>query len=215
MKRSILLMLCLGNALPAYGAYICPKYEDVLARPIPMGVSIGNVDSYNAEKIGQCGGGTAGILLQDADGFQYILSNNHVIAGQPNTTYPLLSSITQPGPEDLPMPTGQHNSGGGTFCNPVSEVDEVASLSGFMPIIISPSLFNFEDAAWAGIVSSPDVSDAVLNFGVPCTPTTEPYVSEQLTSMARTSCVRDCMIIKTGVTLALGTYPNVRSMGDK
>src|ERR1019366_1425404 len=75
----------------------CPTPETALARPIPMGVSIGNVDSIltSGPNKGKCSAGTAGALVLDANKNPAILSNNHVIAGQPFTFYGLGSVITQ------------------------------------------------------------------------------------------------------------------------
>jgi hypothetical protein len=54
---------------------ICPKFETALARPIPMGVSIGDVNDTIGLK---CGAGTAGAVVFDSSGNQSVLTNNHV-----------------------------------------------------------------------------------------------------------------------------------------
>src|SRR5579883_1785430 len=50
-----------------------------LARPIPLGVSGGNINDFNKKQTA-CFGGTLGALIQNRSGMQFILSNNHVLA---------------------------------------------------------------------------------------------------------------------------------------
>jgi hypothetical protein len=73
-------MLAIGAmAMPA-GAIKCDQTSS-LPRPVPLGVSGGNINGFFS--IGReefCGSGTLGSMVQDQRGNQYILSNNHVIA---------------------------------------------------------------------------------------------------------------------------------------
>jgi hypothetical protein len=46
-------------------------------RPIPLGVSGGNINHFEG---GFCYGGTLGALVKDSSNTQYILSNNHILA---------------------------------------------------------------------------------------------------------------------------------------
>ncbi|MBI4557731.1 MAG: hypothetical protein HY706_09115 [Candidatus Hydrogenedentes bacterium] len=73
---SFSLALALGFS-PAATADDGPDHQVVQARPIELGTSGGNINDRS--KI-YCCSGTLGALVQDADGFQYILSNNHVLA---------------------------------------------------------------------------------------------------------------------------------------
>ena len=75
--------------------------QSVQTRPIPLGVSGGNIRSLIVikGKVKGCFGGTLGSMVQDSNNVQYILSNNHVLAdqnmaksGQP---------IVQPGIEEV------------------------------------------------------------------------------------------------------------------
>jgi hypothetical protein len=52
------------------------------ATPVSLGSSGGNNDDYDTtgNQIVDCCGGTLGSLIQDANGHQYLLSNNHVLA---------------------------------------------------------------------------------------------------------------------------------------
>jgi len=73
--------------------------QTALARPIPLGISGGNIHSFikfnKRSKIKGCFGGTLGSMVQDSSLNQFILSNNHVIADQ-NTAKPG-DRIVQPG----------------------------------------------------------------------------------------------------------------------
>ena len=72
-------------------------------RPIPLGTSGGNIRSLikskkNGKVIG-CFSGTLGSMVQDGNGIQYILSNNHVLADQNQAKLGQL--ILQPGLADI------------------------------------------------------------------------------------------------------------------
>src|ERR1700688_79636 len=49
-----------------------------VSRPIELGVSGGNIHSFNKKKT-VCFSGTLGSMVQDGSGTQFILSNNHVL----------------------------------------------------------------------------------------------------------------------------------------
>jgi len=59
-------------------------------RPVPIGVSTGNV--------GECSAGTIGARVRDSSGNVYALSNNHVYALE--NSAPILSNVLQPGRYD-------------------------------------------------------------------------------------------------------------------
>jgi hypothetical protein len=54
-----------------------PQHQAAQARPIQLGTSGGNINDHSSL---YCCSGTLGGLVQDANGVQYILSNNHVLA---------------------------------------------------------------------------------------------------------------------------------------
>src|SRR5712672_326297 len=77
--------------------------KTALARPIPMGISGGNIHSFLRKKVNNkikgCFGGTLGSMVQDSSLTQFILSNNHVLADQ--NTAKAGDRIVQPGLNDV------------------------------------------------------------------------------------------------------------------
>jgi hypothetical protein len=69
------------------------------ARPVPIGVSTGN--------IGECSAGTIGMRVKTGNGSVYALSNNHVFALENGA--PLGSQIVQPGRYDSNCSSSQSN----------------------------------------------------------------------------------------------------------
>lgn len=71
---------------PAQGCGVTPPpQQTALPRPIPLGISGGNIRSIIKNKKGKvsgCFSGTLGSMVQDSSFNQYILSNNHVLADQ-------------------------------------------------------------------------------------------------------------------------------------
>ena len=65
-------------------------------RPIPLGVSGGNINHFEG---GFCYGGTLGALVKNSSGTQYILSNNHILARTDAASAG--EDITQPGLIDV------------------------------------------------------------------------------------------------------------------
>ena len=100
-------MLAIGVALTPQnaGAVLdCSSnpQQTTLTRPIPLGISGGNIRSMIINKKGKdvgCFSGTLGSMVQDSSNNQYILSNNHVLADQ-NMAKPG-QAIVQPGLADL------------------------------------------------------------------------------------------------------------------
>ncbi len=93
-----------------------PEHQQEQTRPIRLGTSGGNI---NDSSTNFCCGGTLGALVQNSNG-QYILSNNHVLAGTNNAL--LGEEIIQPGLIDqYPV------------CLPDAN-DAVAHLTGFVAI---------------------------------------------------------------------------------
>jgi hypothetical protein len=92
--------------------------------PILLGASGGNNNDYDAQgnKIVDCCGGTLGALLQDGNGKQYLLSNNHVLARSDHAS--VGDDIVQPGLIDNNCtPNGD---GAGT--------QPVGALTGWLPL---------------------------------------------------------------------------------
>jgi len=69
-----------------------------VSRPIELGVSGGNIHSFNKKKR-LCFSGTLGSMVQDNNGKQFILSNNHVLDDTNKAKHGDL--IVQPGLADV------------------------------------------------------------------------------------------------------------------
>jgi hypothetical protein len=123
------------------------------ALPIALGTSGGNNNDYDVtgNQIADCCSGTLGSLLQDSNGRQYLLSNNHVLARSDQAT--VGDAIIQPGLIDNNCtPNGD---GPGTTL--------VGSLTGWLPL--SSSATN-ADAAIAQVDSGGvNTSGNILELG--------------------------------------------------
>src|SRR5260370_27912057 len=87
--------------MPA-GAFDCNQ-TSTLPRPIDLGVSGGNIQSFGQNNRGKfCFSGTLGSLVGDMSNTQYILSNNHVLADTNKAKKGQL--IVQPGLVDTGPP---------------------------------------------------------------------------------------------------------------
>jgi hypothetical protein len=129
-------------------------------RPVQPGLSIGFA---SADKMA----GTLGVLVTDASGATYILSNNHVLAGE-NTLAPG-TPIMQPGLLDGGDPAR----------------DRVAELTRFVPLKADAD--NPVDAAIAKIALDPaQIDPTILRVGKP-TGVTEPAVDMIVHKYGRTS----------------------------
>lgn len=116
-------------------------------RPISLGVSGGNINDMDRR---YCCGGTLGGLVEDANGTQYILSNNHVI-GRSNRAN-IGDDIVQPGLLDV-----------GCTERPG---DKVATLSAYAPIQYTGN--NLVDAAIAEVVPGMVQTDGTVHsIGAP------------------------------------------------
>jgi len=137
-----------GGGSGIEGGSDCSTTE-VCPRPVPIGVSTGNVD--------ECSAGTIGARVYDNSGLKYALSNNHVYALENQAE--LGSKVLQPGRYD-------------TNCA-YDPNDIIGYLSAFEPIVFSTSAHNTIDAAVANIdgdgASDPAVDKATpLNgYGTP------------------------------------------------
>lgn len=138
-----------------------PKPTSRFARPVPIGVSIGNR--------GECSAGTLGARVKNGQNL-YVLSNNHVLALE--NTAPSGSDILQPGRYD-------------TNCAS-SEDDVIADLSGFVPINFGGN--NTVDVAIAKIRPNA-VGNATLpqGYGVPHSTTATAGVNQAVQKCGRTT----------------------------
>lgn len=132
-------------------------------RPVPIGVSTGNV--------GQCSAGTIGARVKDATNV-YALSNNHVYALENNA--PIGSEVLQPGRFD-------------TNCA-VDPNDVIGTLAAFEPIVFSASANNTIDAAIA-VSSTANLGNATPSngYGTPQSLTLGAFVGQLVQKYGRTS----------------------------
>ena len=146
-----------------------------LARPIPMGVSGGNIDDsmpISHRRI-ECFSGTLGSMVQDSSSVQYILSNNHVLADL-NKAKPG-QQIVQPGLIDT-----------SPVCQKVPS-DAVATFSRTVKIKFG-SAKNTIDAAIAAVDPN-DVSPDILNIGPIASSVVTPTLGLAVQKMGAASCL--------------------------
>jgi len=121
--------------------------------PAELGASGGNNNDYDLQgnQIADCCGGTLGSLIEDSNGHQYLLSNNHVLARSDQAT--VGDEIIQPGLID-------------NNCVPYGDgpgATPVGSLTGWLPL--SSSATN-ADAAIALVMSGTvDPTGSILELG--------------------------------------------------
>jgi hypothetical protein len=138
--KTIFVGIIVLSLIPATWADSGPVHRFDQQFPIQLGTSGGNI---NDSSKGFCYGGTLGALVEDVNGKQYILSNNHVLARTNLAT--IGEDIIQPGLIDQ-NPTCFKDA-----------TDIVADLSAFIPILFKtkgtmPS--NVVDAAIARVRTS-------------------------------------------------------------
>jgi hypothetical protein len=129
-------------------------HQGQLATLMPLGSSGGNNSDFDAHGnvITDCCSGTLGALIEDNNGKQYLLSNNHVLARSDHAT--VGDAIVQPGLIDNNCtPSGE---GPGTV--------PVGSLTAWLPL---KSAQTNADAAIAQVASQTlDATGGILEFGV-------------------------------------------------
>ncbi len=152
-------------------------------RPIPLGVSGGNIESIGHR---YCCTGTLGSLVQDGFGDQFILSNNHVLAADGSNI------VIQPGLAD-------------TRCR--AKGGAVADGIDFVPISHGS---NTVDAAIAEVISGDvDSTGAILNIGnVAAGGAVPPTLNLKVKKMGRTSCVTKGRVTAIDVTIRV-KYPKI------
>ncbi len=129
------------------------SHQSAAAGVVPLGTSGGNNNDFDASgnMIVDCCSGTLGALLQDGNGRQFLLSNNHVLARSDHAS--VGDAVVQPGLIDNNCtPNGE---GAGTL--------PVGSLTGWLPL--SSGQTN-ADAAIAQVAShTVDPSGSILELG--------------------------------------------------
>ena len=170
-------MLAIGVAsMPQNASAQCdampPPQQMALPRPIPLGVSGGNINStIKIGKMKSCFSGTLGSMVQDADENQYILSNNHVLADQNKAKPGQL--IVQPGLVDVECLKAPS--------------DAVATFTHAIRLKFRGGK-NTVDAAIAAVEPG-DVSPDILNIGEISSSLATPTVGMGVQKMGRTTCL--------------------------
>ena len=170
------------TATPTATPSICSgnPQQSTLPRPIPLGISGGNIRSMIINKNGKdvgCFSGTLGSMVQDSANNQYILSNNHVLADQ-NMAKPG-QAILQPGLADLACMQAPLNA--------------VATFSSKVKIKFGSGRNNV-DAAMAAVQPG-DVSPQILFIGdISSTVDDSPTFGMPVQKMGRTSCLTNGVI---------------------
>ena len=189
-KKSALMVACMlaigvASAPQGASAQSCgaSSQQKALTRPIPLGVSGGNIHSFIRKKVNNkvkgCFSGTLGAMVQDPQNVQYILSNNHVLADQ-NKAKPG-DLVVQPGLVDVKCIKAQS--------------DSVATFSRAINLKFGSNINNV-DAAIAAVQPG-QVSPDILFIGPIAGTTATPTVGLAVQKMGRTSC------LTTGVIAAL------------
>jgi hypothetical protein len=162
------------------GAFDCSQTTK-LSRPIDLGVSGGNINSFlNHNKV--CFSGTLGSMVQDPGGTRFILSNNHVIADI-NKAKPG-ELIVQPGLADT-QPACTKTPG-----------DAVATFTRAVHINFGGGT-NKVDAAIAAVLPN-DVSPNILNIGRIASTVVSPTLGLGVQKMGRSTCLTTGSISAVG-----------------
>jgi len=180
--KSILAVLALISSFSAQTAWSLD--QNYQTRPIEMGVSGSNINDRSRL---YCCSGTIGALVHD-NNFQYILSNNHVIAITNQGR--IGDDIIQPGLIDQSLACAQDTG------------DAVADLSKFVPIAFKKGAKNMADAAIARIRNGAvDTSGSILNIGEVSSLTALPAIGLPVQKMGRTTGLTSGVISAVNVTV--------------
>jgi hypothetical protein len=178
----VVCMLAIGVAsMPQNASAQCdvtpPTQQTALSRPIPLGISGGNINSsLKTGKVTGCFSGTLGSMVQDPNGNQYILSNNHVIADQNKAKPGQL--IVQPGLVDVQCLKAPSNA--------------VAMFSRAVRLKFGGGK-NTVDAAIAAVEPG-EVSPEILFIGETASSVATPTIGLAVQKMGRTSCLTSGVI---------------------
>ncbi|MDP2984055.1 MAG: hypothetical protein Q8O92_12090 [Candidatus Latescibacter sp.] len=162
------------------GKPIALKPTSTWPRPVPIGVSTGNV--------GECSAGTIGCRVKDTSGNVYALSNNHVYALENKA--PLESIVLQPGRYD-------------TGCV-IKPDNEIGKLSAFIQIDFS-GIDNTVDAAIA-LSSTTNLGNATPTggYGIPKSTTATATIGQNVQKYGRTSALTKGRITGIIATINVG-----------
>jgi hypothetical protein len=158
--------------------------QTMLTRPISLGVSGGNINSFvKIHNQRECFGGTLGSLVQDSSSNQLILSNNHVLANTNKAKHGEL--IMQPGLIDT-APVCTKTPG-----------DAVATFSRTVKIKFGKAK-NTIDAALAAVKTG-TVSADILNIGGIAGTVATPALGMTVQKMGRSTCLTSATVSAVGV----------------
>ena len=156
--------------------------------PLQLVTSGGNINDFSK---GFCFGGTLGALVQEADGNQYILSNNHVLARTNRAA--IGEDIIQPGLIDQSPACAKDTN------------DAVADLSAFIPILFKTKRtipINTVDAAIAQVRQGRvDPTGSILDIEVINGETLAPTLNLAVKKSGRTSGLTSGTISAVNVTV--------------
>jgi hypothetical protein len=165
-------VLAVGGASMPACALTCDQ-QTTLPRPIPLGVSGGNINAFSSNHK-FCFVGTLGSLVQDGSANQYILSNNHVLAD---------INIAQPG--ELIVQPGLGDTAPACTQTPG---DAVATFTRTVDVNFAKKSTNTIDAAIAE-VDAGKVSPEILNIGGIAGTVATPSVGLAVQKMGRSTCL--------------------------
>ena len=176
------LLAIVGASMPQRALADC---TEPVSRPIELGVSGGNIHSFNKKKT-FCSSGTLGSMVQDGSGTQFILSNNHVLddtnkgkRGDP---------IVQPGLADVACVQDPSTA--------------VANLSRAVKIDFGGGS-NTVDAAIAQVIPN-DVSSDIENIGPIASTTVAPSMGLPVQKQGTATC------LTTGTISAVGAHGKIK-----
>lgn len=127
--------------------------------PVRLGSSGGNnsdVDTNSQGQVTFCAGGTLGALVQDANGNQYVLSNNHVLARSDQASLGASEQIVQPGLIDEPNTCAQLGTSS-------ASLTAIGTLTSYVPI--SNGSANVDAAIARVYPGTVDPTGAILEIG--------------------------------------------------
>lgn len=162
-------------------------------RPIPLGVSGGNVNDLAN---GYCCSGTLGSLVEDGSGKQYILSNSHVFAGD------IASSGGDPDISQIGDPINQPGLID-VSCQTVP-ADFVANLSSLSSIAANPPSGNVDAAIAQVIAGQVDPSGTILEIGTISTSPVPAQIRQKVKKSGRTSGLTRSRVDGLNATVNVG-----------
>jgi hypothetical protein len=192
-------MLAIGVAsLPQRAvAQVCnnvpPPQQTAMTRPIPLGISGGNIRSIiKTKKERGCFSGTLGSMVEDSEDNEYILSNNHVLADQNQAKPGQL--IIQPGLVDVQCLKSPSNA--------------VATFSRAIKLKFGSGK-NYVDAALAAVEPG-DVSPEIFLIGEIDSSVATPTIGLPVQKMGRTTCLTTGVIAALDANVTVNYSDNVK-----